>query len=266
METEGIEDSLLEHFPCEVELIRGRKLPMATNLALDHVLAEAIARGERGPLVRLWRWPGTAVVLGSSQSIRKEVDVLAARAHGVQVLRRSSGGGTMFLREGDALAYSVLLPTSMLRGLSLRERYELCDSWVLSALRRMGVPAFYQPLNDIATAEGKISGAAARQLACGVTIHHTGLSWKINTEALLEVTRLFRPELEGRGTTSAQKKVVGVSDYSHHSYEAMIEEFLGELEGYARVREVPLRARELIEAEHLARTHFLNPRFLNRNE
>lgn len=261
-----MKEELWEHFPQEVELIRGPKLEMSTNLALDHVLAESIAQGRRGPLVRLWQWPGTAVVLGSSQSIRKEVDLCAARARGVQVLRRSSGGGTMFLREGDAFVYSLLMPTAMMPRLRPQERYQLCDSWVLTALQGIGVPAFYQPINDIATPEGKISGAAARQLTCGVTIHHTGLSWRIDTQALLEVTRLFRPELQVRGTASAQKKVVGVSDYAHISLEAMIDECVAELEGYARVRASQLRSEELEEASELARTHFLNPRFLNRIE
>ncbi|OKI81315.1 hypothetical protein AMK11_25420 [Streptomyces sp. CB02414] len=50
------------------------------------------------------------------------------------------------------------------QGLSFQDSYAYLDDWVLGALGDMGIKAWYQPLNDIATDQGKIAGAAQKRV------------------------------------------------------------------------------------------------------
>jgi len=233
-------------------------------LALDHAVAESVAGGVRPAAVRLWSWSETAAVIGSSQSLSNEIDVEAAKERGIALARRASGGGTMYMDPARAVAYSVIVPSAALSGLSLRESYALCDSWVLRALKEMGVPAFYMPVNDIATLDGKIGGAAQRRLAGGATIHHAVMSWEIETEQLLAVTRLFRPDTGARGTKSAQKKVVGIRFYVDAAREDVIEALRRSLARGRTVRKAKYRPDELIAAKSLADAKFADPAWLAR--
>ncbi len=203
-------------------------------------------------------------MIGSSQSLSNEIDVEAAKERGIALARRASGGGTMYMDPARAVAYSVIVPSAALSGLSLRESYALCDSWVLLALKKMGVPAFYMPVNDIATLDGKIGGAAQRRLAGGATIHHAVMSWEIETEQLLAVTRLFRPDTGARGTKSAQKKVVGISSYVDAAREDVIEALRRSLARGRTVRKAKYRPDELIAAKSLADAKFADPAWLAR--
>lgn len=250
--------------PSRFDLLESCPLSVALNLALDHAVAESVAGGVRPAAVRLWNWSETAAVIGSSQSLSNEIDVEAAKKRGIALARRASGGGTMYMDPARAVAYSVIVPSAALSGLSLRESYALCDSWVLRALKEMGVPAFYMPINDIATLDGKIGGAAQRRLAGGATVHHAVMSWEIETEQLLAVTRLFRPDTGARGTKSAQKKVVGIRSYVDAAREDVIDALRQSLARGRTVRRAKYRPDELIAAESLAKAKFADPAWLAR--
>lgn len=250
--------------PSRFDLLESRPLSIAVNLALDHAVAESVADGMRPAAVRLWNWNETAAVIGSSQSLSNEIDVEAAKERGIALARRASGGGTMYMDPARAIAYSVIVPSAALSGLSLRESYALCDSWVLRSLKEMGVPAFYMPINDIATLDGKIGGAAQRRLAGGATIHHAVMSWEIETEQLLAVTRLFRPDTGARGVKSAQKKAVGIRSYVDVAREGVIDALRRSLARGRTVRKAKYRPDELIAAQSLAKAKFADPAWLTR--
>ena len=95
-----------------------------------------------------------AVVIGSFQSLANEVDAEGADRHGIQVVRRISGGGAMFIEPGNTITYSLTVPTSLVEGLSFEQSYAFLDDWVLGALNELGIKATYVPLNDIASDEG----------------------------------------------------------------------------------------------------------------
>src|SRR6516165_3712830 len=64
----------------------------AANLALEEALVRAIPPV---PLLRIWQ-NGPCVVLGRGQRLHREVNVTACAMAGVPVLRRASGGGTVY--------------------------------------------------------------------------------------------------------------------------------------------------------------------------
>lgn len=191
----------------EWQLIHDVARPAVMQLALDQVLAEEVSAGRRAPTLRVWEWNTPAVVIGSFQSLRNEVDLVNAEKYGVQIVRRISGGGAMFMEAGAVITYSLYAPTDLVQGMSFAESYAFLDDWAIVALRSLGIEAFYQPLNDIASTAGKIGGAAQKRLAGGVLLHHVTMSYEMDGERMTQVLRIGRERLSDKGIASAVKHV-----------------------------------------------------------
>jgi lipoate-protein ligase A len=188
-------------------LIAPTVLPTEINVALDEVLTEEVGAGRRNPTLRFWDWQEPSTVIGSFQSYRNEVDPDGVAKHGIKVVRRISGGGAMFMEAGNCITYSLYLPQTLVDGLSFADSYPFLDAWVLAALEKLGITAFYVPLNDIATDQGKIGGAAQKRLANGGMLHHVTMSYDIDADKMVEVLRIGKEKLSDKGTRSAKKRV-----------------------------------------------------------
>ncbi len=179
----------------------------ALHMAIDEVLAEEVAAGRRPPTLRVWEWAAPAVVIGSFQSLRGEVDPDGAERHGVTVVRRISGGGAMFIEPGNTITYSIYAPTALVQGMTFAESYAFLDDWVLGALGDVGIRAWYQPLNDITSDNGKIAGAAQKRFSAGAVLHHVTMAYDIDAAKMLEVLRIGREKISDKGIASANKRV-----------------------------------------------------------
>src|SRR5215204_1413276 len=119
----------------EWRLIPGTPRPPLMNMALDEVLTLRVGRGERPPTIRVWGWDRSCVVLGRFQSVKNEVNEEAMRANNVELVRRVSGGGAMFIEPEGAITWSIYAPDAMVKGMSFADSYAFFDSWVVEALR-----------------------------------------------------------------------------------------------------------------------------------
>ena len=126
----------------EWQVVPAQVRPTLENLALDEVLAREVGAGHRPPTLRFWDWDEPAVVIGSFQSVRNEVDLEGARRHGVQVVRRVSGGGAMFMEAGNCITYSLYIPQTLVDGMSFADSYPFLDAWVMQGFADLGVEAF----------------------------------------------------------------------------------------------------------------------------
>jgi lipoate---protein ligase len=189
------------------QLVRDGPKDPALHMAIDEVLLREVAAGRRPPTLRIWEWSAPAVVIGSHQSVRNEVDAGQARRLGFTVVRRISGGGTMFIEPDNTITYSLYAPESLVAGMSFAESYAFLDDWVIGTLTQdLGLTAWYQPLNDITSGQGKIGGAAQKRRASAV-LHHVTMAYGIDTRKMLRVLRTGRERLSGKGIASAVKHV-----------------------------------------------------------
>ncbi|TFD82125.1 lipoate--protein ligase family protein [Cryobacterium fucosi] len=184
-----------------------RPVPPVMQMALDEVLAIEVGEGRRSPTLRIWEWNEPAVVIGSFQSLKNEVDPVNAEKHGFTVVRRISGGGAMFMEAGSVITYSIYAPTDLVQGMTFADSYAYLDEWVLTALKSLGIDAYYQPLNDITSPKGKIGGAAQKRLGSGAVLHHVTMSYDMDGEKMVQVLRIGREKLSDKGITSAAKRV-----------------------------------------------------------
>ncbi|UNX53902.1 lipoate--protein ligase family protein [Georgenia sp. TF02-10] len=240
------------------DVIHGEPVHPALNVALDEVIPGEVAAGRRGPTMRIWEWNAPLVVIGSFQSVRNEVDLEALQRHGMSVVRRISGGGAMFMEPGNCITYSLVVPGSLVEGLSFEQSYAFLDDWVLGALADVGVRARYVPLNDIASDAGKIGGAAQKRFASGVVLHHVTMSYDIDADKMLDVLRIGREKMSDKGVKSANKRVDPMRSQTGMSREAIIEAFLAHFRGRYRTQLSDYRPEEIARAEELMETKFLS--------
>lgn len=257
----GLSTTWQEH---TFELLDPGPLPPAMHTALDQVLTEELAAGRRGPSLRFWEWQTPAVIIGSFQSVRNEIDPDGAARHGIGVARRISGGGAMFMEPGNCITYSLVVPDSLVEGLSFEQSYAFLDDWVIGALADVGVNARYVPLNDIASDVGKIGGAAQRRFATGVLLHHVTMAYDIDAEKMNEVLRIGREKLSDKGTVSAVKRVDPVRSQTRLPREAVITAFTEHFRSRYPTVDGELRPDELHRAARLQHEKFENPLWTHR--
>ncbi len=246
------------------EVVHEKSVSPRMNLALDEVLTARVGAGLRNPTLRIWEWDESAVVIGSFQSYRNEVDPEGAARHGYDVVRRISGGGAMMMGAGSIVTYSLYVPASLVAGMTFADSYAFLDDWVLQALRSLGVDATYQPLNDIASSKGKIGGAAQKRLAGGGVLHHATMSYDMDGQVMTEVLRIGREKLSDKGTTSAAKRVDPLRSQTGLPREAIIERLKETFTTLYGAEPGHITAEEYAEAEALVESKFATDAWLHR--
>lgn len=210
----------------DFDVIHGPSVDPQLNCTMDETLVEDVAAGRRKPFMRIWEWNGPQVVIGSFQSYSNEIDQEGIDKYGITVTRRITGGGAMFMEPGNCVTYSLVVPTALVDGLSFEESYAFLDQWCMEALAKCGVKARYVPLNDIASEQGKIGGAAQKRFANGYMVHHVTMSYDIDANKMMECIRIGKEKLKDKGTRSAVKRVDPMRSQTGMTREAIIDVFL----------------------------------------
>lgn len=232
------------------ELIPEQAYSPALNLAIDQLLTQQVQSGQRPPTLRFWGWSARAIILGRFQSVRNEVDLDAAKAMNVEVVRRISGGGAMFVEPERTITYSLYMPENLLEGLTIKQSYEACDSWAVECFQNIGIEAWYEPLNDITSSRGKIGGAAQARKP-GVVLHHTTIAYEMDPAEMRRLLRLGRERLSDKGIPSADKKVNPLERQTQLSRAAIISRFVNCFRAAFGLTSTQLTNEDLLQAEKL---------------
>jgi lipoate-protein ligase A len=108
-------------------------------MAVDEAILTGVIDGTSLPILRFYAWSPPCLSLGRSQALA-EVDLVACRASGVDVVRRPTGGRAIL--HTDELTYSVsLLQTDPRAKGGIVECYRRLSEGLLAGLHRLGVEA-----------------------------------------------------------------------------------------------------------------------------
>lgn len=121
--------------------ITGRLLNMgknsaAMNMAIDEAILAA-QKEQSNPTLRFYDWTQPAFSFGYFQDISAEVDVDACRADGIELVKRTTGGGTVV--HGWELTYTLILP----RGageMNISDTYHIIGQSLVKAFQQLGIP------------------------------------------------------------------------------------------------------------------------------
>jgi lipoate-protein ligase A len=152
-----------------VEILFQSAPTVAENLAIDY--ASARLAGETGlRRLRFW-WGGPpAVVMGSSERPEQVVDAQACERLGVDVLKRSTGGGSV-LQTKDVLNYSLVTPAPV--SLDPRPGFRQGLNLVCAILAAFGVVGRPEGTSDVSVGNRKISGNAQARRWGALLVHGT---------------------------------------------------------------------------------------------
>ncbi len=175
------------------------------NIAVDQAMIELHQAGRIADTFRFMRFPPTALI-GRHQALSQEIDVPYCHAHGVGVVRRITGGGAIYLDEGQ-LGWGLIFRRAALGAASLPElARDICLA-VAAGLRALGVEARYRPRNDIEVDGRKISGTGG--FFDGETLIYQGtVLVDMDPAAMVAALRVPRAKLEKRRLDSAAQRVV----------------------------------------------------------
>ncbi|HXW37785.1 MAG TPA: biotin/lipoate A/B protein ligase family protein [Nitrososphaerales archaeon] len=142
------------------------------NLALE----EAIHAAGEGPSLRAWE-DQTAVVVGRAQLAQEETDTKYCRDHSIPIVRRFTGGGTVYHGPGN-LNWSFFARKATRHPRISYERdpaavFRSFAAVVLEALESLVSGCRFDPPNRIVSREGKVSGMAAYVSESSVLCHGT---------------------------------------------------------------------------------------------
>jgi lipoate-protein ligase A len=127
------------------------------NIALTAALAEMHVRGDLSDTLRLYAFP-RSVLIGCSQPTDAAVNVAICVARRLEVARRVSGGGAVYMSPG-VLTWDLIMNRRRLGG-RLDAIGARVGEALAAALSRFGAPARFAPPNNVVIGERKVSGAS----------------------------------------------------------------------------------------------------------
>lgn len=177
------------------------------GLAADEVLLAGV-RGRGGSCVRFWI-DERAVVVGRSQAVDDEVDAAQAAAHGVAILRRISGGGTVYHDPGN-LNLSIVAPAAEIGG-TVEAVFHILGGAVAVGLRRL-CPQVEAEGNGLYIGGRKLGGAAQARRG-DAALYHTTVLVRSPEVDLARLLRAMRPGYAPRGVASRPRAVVSLTQW-----------------------------------------------------
>jgi len=200
------------------------------NIALDAAMIELHQAGRIPDTLRFIHFPPTALV-GRHQVLGRELDLDYCRGQGIGVARRVTGGGAIYMDEGQ-LGWALVFHrrTLGLAGLGDVAR-AICEA-VAAGLSRLGVDARYRPRNDIEVDGRKISGTGG--FFDGDTLIYQGtVLLDLDPQRMLAALRVPASKLARHGAGSAAQRVVTLRELLGDRTPGVAEVQAALLEGFA---------------------------------
>lgn len=201
----------------------------STDPAFNHALEEYFLKESDAEYFILWR-NASCVLLGKNQNAYAEIDLEYVRRHGLSVIRRITGGGTVFNDLGNMnFAYIVNDDAGSKRVFS---SFEPFTQPIISALRFLGVNAELTGRNDITVSGKKISGNAQARTHHRI-LHHGTLLFSANMSDLSAALKTRPEKFQGKAVKSVSGRVANICDFlaepmDIHSFRSYLIEYLME--------------------------------------
>jgi lipoate-protein ligase A len=180
-----------------------------SNIAFDAALIDERQAGRVPDTIRFLRFPPTALI-GRHQDLSREVDLDYCRANGVGTVRRITGGGAIYLDEGQ-LGWELVFQRSSLGIAALPDLAEAICNAAAAGLGRLGVEAKFRPRNDIEVNGRKISGTGGF-FDGDVLIYQGTVLVDMNPRQMVSALRIPEAKLAKRNLDSAAERVTTLKE------------------------------------------------------
>lgn len=112
-------------------------LPGARNMAIDQAITEHYAQTGQ-PTLRLYRWTPRCLSLGIAQRLERDVDRAACAAHGIDIVRRATGGRAIL--HDQEVTYALIIATDhpCIGGTTIVQSYRAISAALCAGLAQLG--------------------------------------------------------------------------------------------------------------------------------
>ncbi len=178
----------------EWRLLKVRTYNAFRNMAIDEAILRARIQNLVPNTLRLYRWKPSAVSIGKFQNIQNEVQLENCRKHGVDVVRRITGGGTVYHDAEGEITYSVVADKKDLEVENITEVYLKVYSGIAEALEILGLKSDFSPGSEKTcpnlTVEGKKISGSSQCHKKGVVLQHGTLLLDVDLEKMFTFLRV----------------------------------------------------------------------------
>jgi lipoate-protein ligase A len=186
------------------------RMTVAENMAIDRVLLTSRSKGWAPDTLLFLAFTPCALV-GYHQSVELEVDEDYCREHGIEVQRRLTGGGAIYMHEGT-LGWAIYADKHA-AGIPLDrgEMYARLCGCVARGLSKLGVNAAFRPQNDIEVNGRKISGTGGTEMDSAFMF--TGsLLIDFDVDTMIRCLKLPIKKLEDKQVASFRQRVTSLRE------------------------------------------------------
>lgn len=178
----------------------------AENMTLDAVLLDGRMRGLIPSTLHYLQFSPPSALVGYHQSVEQEIHLNHCRKRGIEVNRRLTGGGAIYL-DGAQLGWGLICRRDELRvGGSLSEiTAEICRG-VVAGIRRLGVEAQFRPRNDIEVRGRKLSGTGG-VFQGNILLYQGTLLMDLDLEAMGNALMISAQKLSAREWGSLRERL-----------------------------------------------------------
>jgi lipoate-protein ligase A len=153
-----------------------------------------------------WRTRPTLMV-GRYQNTLREINMPFAKERGIDIVRRVTGGGTIYTDEnGWQFSFIVKEPGQR------RIEFDTFTQPILDALHSIGVPAEKSGRNDLVIGGRKFSGNA-QYLRSNVVLHHGSLLFNTDLETLVRALSVDDEKIVSKGIASVRQRVTNIAEH-----------------------------------------------------
>jgi len=227
------------------------------QMAIDEAVMIARIEEKVEDTVRLYVFKPSSITIGRFQSVEYDVDLEKCKQLEIPVVRRITGGGSVFHDQYGEITYSAVIGEDSYKGLkNVEESYRAIASPLVEALREVGLNGGFSGLNDIIANGKKISGSAQTRRK-GVILQHGTFMYATRLDILASVLKVSQKKLQDKGVRSIWERVTtlereGIKVSREEVYNILRDKFLEKFpleEGKLTDYELEL-AEELLEGRY----------------
>ena len=233
-----------------------RLLPLKTdngfmNMAIDEAILTSRIAGQVPNTLRFYRWQPSTVSIGRNQTPESEVYLDACRHQGVDLVRRISGGGTVFHDFEGEVTYSVVAKTLDLGTGDITVVYAKIYEAITDALRLLGIPADFSSGDqkicpNLTVSSKKISGSS-QTITRGVVLQHGTVLRSVDLPKMFTLLKLKNASCT-QAADIAKRKITSIENELGHK--VMPDTVANALaQGFKAILKIQLQEGELTPAE-----------------
>lgn len=200
-------------------LVKHETYNAAMNMAIDESICYSLLSNKSLPTMRFYKWKNSSVSIASYQN-QNEINLKLCRKNNVDVVRRITGGRAVYHDKRD-FTYSVVAPIRIFDN-SINKAYREICSWIINALKNLGIRSTLQNKNDIMVDGRKISGNAAKLINNKIYLQHGTLVYDIDFDIMPKILNISK--------FLAKEKIASVLEFKNVSqdkvYEALKNNFM----------------------------------------